>query len=197
MELSVETLVEIPISVGQEEYPSTFISFSGISEHHFAVKLGSLTATQVPVVRLHSECVTGDVFGSLRCDCGSQLREAIKLISGYGGYILYLRQEGRGIGLAAKLRAYREQDMGADTYRANQILGFEPDLRDYAVASQMLLALGVRRIALMTNNPDKVEQLVSKGLEVTETIELPTFRSPYNEHYLRAKKNIGKHNLEI
>ena len=117
-------------------------------------------------MRLHSECLTGDVFGSQRCDCGPQLREAVERIATAGGFLLYLRQEGRGIGLYAKLDAYALQDDGLDTYDANLALGFGADERDYTVAAQMLLALGVRRVALLTNNPDKVHQLERLGIEV-------------------------------
>ena len=125
-------------------------------------------ATSAPLVRLHSECLTGDVFGSQRCDCGPQLREAVERIADAGGFLLYLRQEGRGIGLYAKLDAYALQDAGLDTYEANLALGFAADERDYTVAAQMLRALGVSRVALLSNNPDKAAQLTGLGITVTE-----------------------------
>ena len=128
-----------------------------------ALELGRPGAARLPLVRLHSECLTGDVFGSQRCDCGPQLREAIERITERGGYVLYLRQEGRGIGLYAKLDAYALQDAGLDTYQANLALGHAEDERDYTPAAQMLLALGASRVALLTNNPDKVEQLRDLG----------------------------------
>lgn len=124
----------------------------------------------VPWVRVHSECLTGDVFGCHRCDCGPQLDDAVAAIAGSGGAVLYLRQEGRDIGLYNKLDAYIIQDAGYDTYEANRLLGREPDERDYQVAAQMLFALGMPRINLLTDNPDKVRQLRANGIEVVDTI---------------------------
>src|ERR1700752_5228347 len=147
---------------------ATVVSFTGLTDgqQHVALELGRPAAATLPLVRLHSECLTGDVFGSQRCDCGPQLREAVERIARHGGYLLYLRQEGRGIGLYDKLDAYALQDGGLDTYDANLALGFGADERDYTVAAQMLRALGVRRVALLTNNPDKVRQLEGLGVDV-------------------------------
>ncbi len=140
-----------------------------------------------PLVRPHSECLTGDVFGSQRCDCGPQLRAAVERIATAGGFLLYLRQEGRGIGLYAKLDAYALQDTGMDTYEANLALGHREDERDYTVAAQMLAALGVDRIALLSNNPDKARQLDRLGVTVAECVPTGRYPSPANAGYLAAK----------
>jgi GTP cyclohydrolase II len=149
------------------------------------------------LVRPHSECLTGDVFGSERCDCGPQFREALERISTAGGFLLYLRQEGRGIGLYAKLDAYALQDAGLDTYEANLALGRGEDERDYTVAAQMLLALGVDRVALLSNNPDKAEQLARLGVEVTERIPTALHVSAANSRYLAAKARHSAHTLPL
>jgi GTP cyclohydrolase II len=164
-------------------------SFDGLvdGKEHVAFGLGELADGAVPLVRPHSECLTGDVFGSQRCDCGPQLREAVERIAATGGYVLYLRQEGRGIGLYDKLDAYGLQDAGLDTYEANLALGHGEDERDYTPAAQMLAALGVTRVALLTNNPDKVEQLEQLGVAVTERVPTGVFRGPANAGYLAAK----------
>ena len=143
-------------------------TFSGLTDglEHLAVGLGRHRGAAVPLVRVHSECMTGDVFGSARCDCGPQLREAIDRIAATGGYLVYLRQEGRGIGLYNKLEAYVLQDRGLDTYEANRAIGCPEDARDYRAAAEMLGALGRRTIDILTNNPDKVAQLRDAGLHV-------------------------------
>jgi GTP cyclohydrolase II len=150
----------------------------------------------VPLVRPHSECLTGDVLGSERCDCGPQLREAVARISDAGGYLLYLRQEGRGIGLYDKLDAYALQDQGLDTYDANLALGHDPDERDYTVAAQMLLALGAPTIALLSNNPDKRTQLLDNGIEIVEQLPTDVHLSATNARYLSAKAERGGHTLQ-
>jgi GTP cyclohydrolase II len=152
---------------------------------------------EVPLVRLHSECLTGDVLGSERCDCGPQLREAIERLASVGGWLLYLRQEGRGIGLYNKLDAYRLQDGGLDTYQANLALGHDADERDYTVGAQMLRALGVRALALLSNNPDKAAQLAAAGLTITERVPTGVHVSPANADYLAAKARHGAHDLEV
>ena len=151
----------------------------------------------VPLVRLHSECLTGDAFGSQRCDCGPQLREAVERIAEAGGYLLYLRQEGRGIGLYSKLDAYALQDAGLDTYQANLALGHGEDERDYTVAAQMLAALGLRRVALLSNNPDKAAQLSALGLSVVEQVPTGVHLSDANAAYLASKVRHAAHTLDL
>jgi GTP cyclohydrolase II len=148
-------------------------------------------------VRLHSECLTGDVLGSERCDCGPQLREAVERIAEEGGLLLYLRQEGRGIGLYAKIEAYALQDAGLDTYEANLALGYPADGRDYTVAAQMLRALGQDRVRLLSNNPDKTAQLERLGVAVSERVPTGVHRSPTNARYLAAKAHRGAHLLDL
>jgi len=150
-----------------------------------------------PLVRPHSECLTGDVFGSERCDCGPQMREAVELIADTGGFLLYLRQEGRGIGLYAKLDAYLLQDAGLDTYEANLALGYTEDDRDYTAAAQMLQALGLTRVALLSNNPDKAAQLGRLGVTVTQRVPTGVHLSPTNARYLATKALRGAHTLDI
>ncbi len=148
------------------------------------------------LVRMHSECLTGDVFGSLRCDCGSQLKAALKQISEKGrGVVVYLKQEGRGIGLHNKIRAYELQDQGHDTVSANEALGFKPDLRDYGIGAQILLDLGLKKICLLTNNPRKIVGLEGYNLEITSTEPLRVGRGEHNKGYLDTKKSKLGHLL--
>ena len=151
----------------------------------------------MPLVRPHSECLTGDVFGSQRCDCGPQLREAVERVARSGGYLLYLRQEGRGIGLYAKLDAYALQDAGLDTYEANLALGHREDERCYLVAAQMLQALGVSRVSLLSNNPDKARQLRRFGVAVTSVVPTGVHLSATNARYLATKAGRGAHTLDV
>jgi GTP cyclohydrolase II len=155
------------------------------------------SAGRTPLVRAHSECLTGDVFGSARCDCGPQLREAVERITERGGYLLYLRQEGRGIGLYAKLDAYALQDTGLDTYAANRALGRGEDERDYTAAAQMLGVLGVNTIDLLTNNPDKARQLRGLGVEVASIIPTGVHASADNLRYLQAKVTHTAHTIAL
>jgi len=150
-----------------------------------------------PLVRLHSECLTGDVFGSQRCDCGPQLREAVERIADSGGFLLYLRQEGRGIGLYAKLDAYALQDAGLDTYEANLALGHREDERSYLVAAQMLEALAVGQVALLSNNPDKARQLRRFGVTVSAVVPTGVHLSAANARYLGTKARRGAHTLDV
>jgi GTP cyclohydrolase II len=150
-----------------------------------------------PLVRLHSECMTGDVFGSQRCDCGPQLREAVEQIAGVGGFLLYLRQEGRGIGLYSKLEAYALQDAGLDTYEANVALGHGEDERDYTAAAQMLGAVGATTVRLLTNNPDKARQLSGLGIDIAEQVPTGVHLSPANHRYLAAKRDHTAHTLVL
>lgn len=163
---------------------------------HLALTMGDLTDGEPPLVRVHSECLTGDVFGSARCDCGWQLHSALRQIAEEGrGCLLYMRQEGRGIGLANKLHAYRLQEQGCDTVEANVRLGFAPDLRDYGIGAQILAALGLRRLRLLTNNPQKVVGLAGHGLEIVERVPLVAHAGPFNAHYLETKKEKMGHLL--
>ncbi|HEY6741428.1 MAG TPA: GTP cyclohydrolase II [Lapillicoccus sp.] len=180
-------------------------TFEGLVDgrEHLALGLGSCArtprrqdASRPTLVRLHSECLTGDVLGSERCDCGPQLREAVGRLDRAGGYLLYLRQEGRGIGLYAKLDAYQLQSQGLDTYAANVALGYGADERDYTAAAQMLLALGLPTVRLLSNNPDKVRQLRGRGITVAEQLPTAVHLSPSNARYL-ATKAAGGHVLDL
>jgi len=165
--------------------------------HHVALIKGNPRKSGT-LVRVHSECLTGDVFGSKRCDCGEQLRAAMKLIAKKGaGVILYMRQEGRGIGLANKLKAYELQDKGMDTVEANVALGFKPDLRDYGIGAQILADLGVGKIRLLTNNPKKIVGLEGYGLKVAERVPLVVAPTRANKKYLRAKKEKLGHDIRV
>jgi GTP cyclohydrolase II len=181
-------------------------SFHGLvdGQEHVAFGLGDRAAplasdrgARPPLVRPHSECLTGDVFGSERCDCGPQLREAVERIAEFGGFLLYLRQEGRGIGLYAKLDAYALQDAGLDTYEANLALGHREDERSYLVAAQMLHALGVPRVALLSNNPDKARQLRRFGITVSAQVPTGVHLSSANARYLATKAGSGAHTLDV
>ncbi|MFE2998983.1 GTP cyclohydrolase II [Nocardia sp. NPDC059246] len=201
---SVRTRVRIPLTFA-DGYSTTAqaVTFDGLADgrEHVALVLGETDlgpdGPATPLVRLHSECLTGDVFGSARCDCGPQLREAVELISGTGGILLYLRQEGRDIGLYNKLDAYALQDSGLDTYQANTELGFDEDARDYTAAAQMLTALGVGELDLLTNNPDKVRQLTTLGVTVRDTVPTGVHATPDNLRYLRAKAEHTGHTIRL
>jgi len=191
--------------VAEAKLPMSYGEFTAIAyksdidpDEHLALVMGDI-ATEVPVlVRVHSECVTGDVFGSLRCDCGDQIALALQSIAQEGrGVFLYMRQEGRGIGFHNKIRAYALQDEGLDTVEANLSLGFAPDLRDYGIGAQILAELGLHEIRLLTNNPKKVIGLEGYGLKVVETIPLITSPNPHNLHYLETKRKKLGHLLEI
>ncbi|MHC3471115.1 GTP cyclohydrolase II [Streptomyces sp. 7R007] len=175
------------------------VTFHGLADgqEHVAVVLGDPAPGTVPLVRLHSECLTGDVFGSARCDCGPQLREAVERIAERGGVLLYLRQEGRGIGLYNKLDAYALQDRGLDTYEANAALGLPEDARDYTAAAQMLRALGIDELDLLSNNPDKAQQLRDLGVTVHERVPTGVFTTAHNVRYLRAKVLQTQHTLPL
>jgi GTP cyclohydrolase II len=176
--------------------PNTqIVAFRGSDDgqEHVALVVGAFGG-QPPLVRLHSECLTGDVFGSLKCDCGPQLKEALRIIGeAGGGVLLYLRQEGRGIGLANKLRAYALQDRGLDTVDANRRLGFGDDERDYAHAAAMLKALGIDRVRLLTNNPNKVAGLEAAGVKVVERVAHHMPANPHNADYLATKRKKSGH----
>jgi GTP cyclohydrolase II len=157
-------------------------------KEHIALTLGNVGDGDPVLTRIHSECLTGDALFSLRCDCGEQLQAALAAIAGEGrGALLYLRQEGRGIGLINKIKAYKLQDEGADTVEANEALGFGADLRDYSVCKPMLDHLGIRKLRLLTNNPRKVQAMEEMGVAVLERIPLETPHNPHNQKYLATK----------
>tara|TARA_B100001750_G_scaffold231751_1_gene230219 strand:+ start:2987 stop:3628 length:642 start_codon:yes stop_codon:yes gene_type:complete len=164
---------------------------------HVALTMGDMSGPDPVLVRIHSECLTGDAFGSLRCDCGSQLSSAMSLIENKGwGCIVYLRQEGRGIGLREKIKAYNLQDGGADTMDANIILGHPPDARDYRIATEILGAIGITEICLLTNNPDKVSQIQRMGINVVEKMPLIVGVSKENVDYLTTKADRMGHSID-
>lgn len=205
---SERTRVRVPMRFG-DGYSTTadIVTFDGLADggEHLLVGLGdwrgalerSANGGEAPLVRPHSECLTGDVFGSERCDCGPQLREAVERIADEGGFLLYLRQEGRGIGLYAKLDAYALQDSGLDTYEANVALGRGEDERDYTVAAQMLGAVGVDRIRLLSNNPDKAAQLASLGIDVVAQVRTGVHETSANHRYLEAKRDHTSHTIDL
>jgi GTP cyclohydrolase II len=191
-EVKIVARAKLPL----EGLPATqIVAFraSDDGQEHVALLIGA-PGGKPPLVRLHSECLTGDVFGSLKCDCGPQLKEALRIIGDSGGgVLLYLRQEGRGIGLANKLRAYALQDRGLDTVDANRRLGFADDERDYAHAAAMLRALGVDRVRLLTNNPNKLAGLEAAGIAVVERVPHHMSANPHNADYLAAKRTKSGH----
>jgi len=189
--------------IAESKLPTPFADFrltvyrSADAKEHVVIALGEL-AGEPPLVRIHSECLTGDALFSLRCDCGSQLQGALEKIAEAGrGAILYLRQEGRGIGLGNKIRAYALQDQGADTVEANHQLGFPADAREYGLAIELLKQLSLNRIRLMTNNPRKLDALEKAGVEVVERVALETGRNPHNESYLATKASKLGHLLGL
>lgn len=186
------------IQVGENgSIAAEIVSFNGLSdnEEHIALIFKGADKQVSPLVRMHSECLTGDVFNSSRCDCGDQLNETINQMSLNGGVLLYLRQEGRGIGLYNKLDAYELQSQGMNTYEANKHLGFAEDERDFTSAEEMLVALGVSHLRLITNNPKKIKSLQLSSIEVDEIVNTGVYEKPDNKAYLSAKKSQGGHAL--
>ncbi|MCJ8159610.1 GTP cyclohydrolase II [Sphingomonas sp. LaA6.9] len=191
--LMIAARARLPVEVAEHSEIVAFRSADQAGEH-VALIVGTPDGTP-PLVRLHSECLTGDVLGSLKCDCGPQLHGALHEISTHWGILLYLRQEGRGIGLINKLRAYSLQDQGFDTVDANLRLGFAIDARDFGVAAQMLRLIGQDRIRLLTNNPDKVERLRAEGIDVVERVPHRMAPNPHNQGYLDTKRDRTGHQL--
>jgi len=199
LRLVIATRARLPIVANEDAEIVAFRSADDMREH-VAIVIGRQTGDRPPLVRLHSECLTGDVLGSLKCDCGPQLDAALAAMSAEGlrggwGVLLYLRQEGRGIGLINKLRAYRLQDQGFDTVDANNRLGLPTEARDFPVAARMLELLGVSRLRLMTNNPEKVAALDAQGLEVIERVPHHLPPNPHNARYLETKRDRAGHLL--
>ncbi|MCL0090751.1 bifunctional 3,4-dihydroxy-2-butanone-4-phosphate synthase/GTP cyclohydrolase II [Dehalococcoidia bacterium] len=197
-----DTLVK---RVAEARLPTAYGEFTAIayrsvidSDEHVALVKGEVDGDEPILVRVHSECLTGDVFGSLRCDCGKQIPMAMEAIASEGrGVFLYMRQEGRGIGLHNKIKAYALQDQGMDTVKANEELGFPPDLREYGIGAQILVDLGVRNMRLLTNNPKKVIGLDSYGLRVVETLPIMAPATPENVHYLETKREKLGHLINV
>ena len=193
--VTIRKKIVIPCTIGNAE----FVTFSGLSDsgEHIAILYGDWEEQESPLVRIHSECLTGDIFGSARCDCGDQLREAQEMFNSAGGVLIYLRQEGRGIGLYNKMDAYDLQDSGMNTYQANEALGFKKDERNYLVAAQMLQALGIGSIRLLSNNPEKRTSMEACGVRVDGRICTSVFLKPTNHSYLKAKAEITHHELAL
>lgn len=198
--LKIVTRARLPVSASEDAEIVAFRSSADLREH-VALIIGKQTGDRQPLVRLHSECLTGDILGSLKCDCGPQLNAALHAMaheaadSGGWGVLLYMRQEGRGIGLINKLRAYRLQDQGFDTVEANQRLGLPDEARDFPVAARMLELLGARTIRLLTNNPAKVTALEAAGVTVTERVPHQLPENPHNARYLATKRDRSGHLL--
>src|SRR5713226_7765824 len=192
--VEAEQIVKLPTDYGDFDLHLYRSKLDGA--HHLALVKGKISKTKATLVRVHSECLTGDVFGSKRCDCGNQLHAALRQIADEGnGVLVYMRQEGRGIGLAAKIHAYKLQEEGLDTVEANAKLGLPADLRDYGLGAQILFDLGVRQFRFLTNNPKKVVGLEGYGLEMVEQVPIRAEPNPHNEKYLETKKTKLGHLL--
>jgi 3,4-dihydroxy 2-butanone 4-phosphate synthase/GTP cyclohydrolase II len=197
-ERTVERQVEVKLPTAFGDFRLVAYRHTTTGEEHLALVKGEWTPDEPVLVRVHSSCVTGDIFGSCRCDCGPQLHRAMEMVEREGrGVVLYMQQEGRGIGLLNKLRAYKLQEQGADTVEANLMLGFDMDPRDYGVGAQILHELGVRRMRLLTNNPRKRTGLVGYGLEIVENIPIEVPANPHNRDYLETKRTKLGHLLKL
>ena len=193
--VKVRAIVPVPLKSGMAD----FVTFDGLSDpkHHIAIAYGNWKEQETPLVRIHSECLTGDVFESEKCDCGDQLDEARARCRDENGIILYLRQEGRGIGLYNKLDAYVLQNEGADTYAANRLIHQPEDGRSFEVAAEMLKALDIAKVHLLTNNPKKAKQLNQFGVETAKIIPTKVYLKKHNVEYLKAKRDQYNHQLII
>ena len=192
--VACEEIVHMPTDFGEFDLHLYHSTIDG--QHHLALVKGSMSARRRTLVRVHSECLTGDVFGSRRCDCGPQLQQAMKQVSAAGhGVILYMRQEGRGIGLAPKIKAYKLQQKGYDTVEATEKLGYPMDLREYGIGAQILADLGIKKIRLLTNNPKKIVGLEGYGLEVVERVPIRVKPNKHNKNYLKTKREKLGHLL--
>jgi GTP cyclohydrolase II len=193
------TRAKVPLALAEDTEIVMFRAAAG-GEEHFAVLIGDPLANntdKAPLVRLHSQCVTGDVLGSLKCDCGDQLKAALALMSKEGsGVLVYLAQEGRDIGLLNKMRAYALQDDGLDTVDANHVLGFETDERGFLPAAKILQELGIDKMRLITNNPEKIAQMQAQGLNISERVSLNISKNPFNASYLETKKTRTGHMID-
>jgi 3,4-dihydroxy 2-butanone 4-phosphate synthase/GTP cyclohydrolase II len=197
-ERSVERVVEVNMPTEYGNFKLIAYRQKDSGEEHLALVKGTWARDEPVLVRVHSSCLTGDIFGSCRCDCGPQLHAAMELVEREGkGVVLYMQQEGRGIGLMNKLKTYKLQEQGADTVEANLMLGFDMDARDYGVGAQILHDLGVRRMRLLTNNPKKRTGLIGYGLEITENVPIQIAPNPHNRKYLLTKKLKMGHSLDL
>jgi 3,4-dihydroxy 2-butanone 4-phosphate synthase/GTP cyclohydrolase II len=197
-EALVERVVSVPLPTPEGRFQLHLYQCVLEGDHHLALVRGRVKGGGPVLVRVHSQCLTGDVFGSQRCDCGEQLRASLRAIRRRGrGVLLYLRQEGRGIGLAAKLKAYALQDRGLDTVEANERLGFAPDLRDYGIGAQILADLGIRKIEVLTNNPRKIVGLEAHGLTIVKRVPIRTKPTRHNRRYLATKRDKLGHLLDL
>lgn len=196
---TIRRIVPIQLNIENRNILSQFVTFRNLCDkkEHVAIIFDNQDMPTSPLVRIHSECLTGDIFKSKLCDCGLQLQESLDLLSQRGGILLYLRQEGRGIGLYNKLDTYALQLTGLDTYEANECLLFAGDLRDYKPAAEMLMTIGYKKIRLLSNNPDKELQLKKYGIEVVETVKTGCYVNEYNWRYLNTKRMKAQHKLKF
>ena len=195
---SVEKVAEASLPTRWGDFKSAAFKSEADGKTHIALWMGDIHPDEPTLVRVHSECLTGDVFGSLRCDCGPQLQDAMCMIRNEGkGVLVYMRQEGRGIGLGNKIKAYHLQDQGLDTVEANVKLGFPPDMREYGTGAQILVALGVSKMRLMTNNPKKMVGLEGYGLKVVERVPIEVGACQLNERYLKTKRDKMDHMIKV